>query len=75
MGTGQRSSNGEVSKLVIFGMGRDLFWKNKCLNALPLRGRMLILHTWNGYITVPLVQEFITAVEVMILEPAFHKQL
>ena len=75
VGTGQRSSDGEVSKLVIFDRGRDLFWKNKCLNALPLRGRMLILHTWNGYITVPLVQEFITAVEVMILEPAFHKQL
>ena len=25
-------------------------------------------------ITIPIVKEFITAMEVMILEPAFHKQ-
>ena len=74
MGTSQRSSDDEVSKFVIFD-GENIILENKCLNALPLRGQMLIWHAWNGYITVPRVKGFITVVEVMIFEPAFHKQL
>ena len=75
-GTGQGSSDDEVSKLIILGRERDLFWKisvwmpylcvGECLYSI--HGTVIIS------ITVPLVKEFITAMEVMIFEPAFHKQ-
>ena len=76
MGTGQKSSDDEVSKLMILSSERDFFWKisirvpylcvGECLYSI--HGTIIIS------ITVPLVKEFITAMEVMIFEPAFHKQ-
>ena len=76
VGTGQKSSDDEVSKLMILSSERDFFWKisvwvpylcvGECLYSI--HGTVIIS------ITVPLVKEFITAMEVMIFEPAFHKQ-
>ena len=75
-GTGQKSFDDEVSKLIILGRERDLFWKisvwmsylctSECLYSI--HGTVIIS------IIVPLVKEFITAMEVMIFELAFHKQ-
>ena len=42
MGTGQKSSDDELSKLMIPSNGRVIFSGNKCLNGLPLHKRMLI---------------------------------
>ena len=42
MGIGQKSSDDEVSKLVITSNERTIFFGNECLNALPLCKRMLI---------------------------------
>ena len=72
-GTGQKSSDDKVSKLIILGSERDFLsvsmpylCAGECLYCI--HGTIIIS------ITIPLVKEFITAMEVMIFEPVFHKQ-
>ena len=75
-GTGQKSSDDEVSKLMILGNEKDFFWKISVWMPYLCAGECLynIHGTVIISITVPIVKEFITTMEVMIFELVFHKQ-
>ena len=75
VGTGQKSSSDEVSELVIPSNERMIFgnksvwmpylYVSECLYSI--HGMVIIS------ITVPIVKEFITAMEVTLFGSAFHK--
>ena len=43
MGTSQKSSDDEVSKLIILDSERDFFWKNKYLNDLTFSSKSVYI--------------------------------